>query len=144
MQYFVQRGNYHKKTKIFIPGNKKTIYYFGTPEYYRSEYLKSDHWKALRSEKLKRCPSCEKCGSNKRVEPHHLQYKNLYDVLLSDLQTLCRQCHMKKHMSSKVSHKKKKRQMKNIFRRQTQIIRTVSRITGMTPEYIKTFIPMRP
>lgn len=64
--------------------------------YYRNEYLLSDHWKALRSEKLKRNPFCERCGRKGR-DVHHLRYRNLFDVLLSDLETLCRKCHKKEH-----------------------------------------------
>lgn len=65
--------------------------------YYWSEYLKSDHWSDLRARKLKASPVCEKCGSNKRIEPHHLRYKNLFDVELEDLMTLCRKCHRSEH-----------------------------------------------
>lgn len=64
-------------------------------EYYRTVYLKSNHWKELRKLKLSTNPSCEDCGSSFRLEPHHLQYKNLYDVEVSDLKTLCRKCHKK-------------------------------------------------
>jgi predicted nucleic-acid-binding Zn-ribbon protein len=70
--------------------------------YYREEYLKSDHWKELRKRKLKQSPICEKCGSNGYVEPHHLQYKNLYDVKLKDLMTLCRKCHVEEHKNLKL------------------------------------------
>jgi 5-methylcytosine-specific restriction endonuclease McrA len=66
-------------------------------EYYRKVYLKSDHWKKLRADKLGVNPCCEKCGSTKRIEPHHLRYKNLYDVEITDLQTLCRKCHTLEH-----------------------------------------------
>lgn len=65
--------------------------------YYREEYLKSDHWLKLRAEKLRASPRCENCGSLKRLEPHHLDYRNLYDVGLDDLVTLCRKCHCQEH-----------------------------------------------
>ena len=58
--------------------------------WYWNVYLESDHWKQLRAEKLKSSPRCETCGSKDRIEPHHLNYKNLFDVQLSDLKTLCR------------------------------------------------------
>lgn len=43
--------------------------------WYRQEYLKSEHWKSLRRQKLAINPTCEQCGASKRVEPHHLRYK---------------------------------------------------------------------
>jgi len=66
-------------------------------DYYRTVYLKSDHWKALKAAKLKANPFCEKCGANYLLDVHHLNYRNLYDVLLSDVQTLCRGCHHLEH-----------------------------------------------
>lgn len=58
-------------------------------------YLKSDHWKALRTRKYaseKPC-QCSICGSTKDLQVHHLQYKNVYDVLLEDLRVFCDRCH---------------------------------------------------
>ena len=67
-------------------------------DYYRNIYLKSDHWKSLRARKLKHNSACEDCGTNKkRLDVHHVDYKNLYDVTLKDLRTLCRKCHKKLH-----------------------------------------------
>lgn len=77
---------------------KKPIKINDKRDYYRNVYLFSDHWKQLRAEKLRLNPVCEKCGYDKRVEPHHLQYKNLFDVTPEDLQTLCRRCHTKIHV----------------------------------------------
>lgn len=65
--------------------------------YYREEYLKSDHWKELKVRKLVVNPTCEICNSKKFLDVHHLDYKNLYDVLLTDLQTLCRRHHAEQH-----------------------------------------------
>lgn len=59
-------------------------------------YLRSDHWKALREAKHKRCKRgvrCGICGSEDRVQTHHLQYRNIYDVVTSDLRLLCDRCH---------------------------------------------------
>jgi len=65
--------------------------------YYRNEYLKSEHWIKLRAAKLSKNPTCEHCGAKRNVEPHHVDYKNLYDVILDDLITLCRRCHVLEH-----------------------------------------------
>jgi hypothetical protein len=78
--------------------------------YYREVYLKSDHWKLLREEKLAKNACCEKCGTNLSVEVHHKNYRGLYDVKLSDLQTLCRICHDKAHKKPK--KRKKRKQLK--------------------------------
>ncbi len=69
-------------------------------QYYRTEYLLSDHWKALRSEKLRINPACQNCGFGRRLDVHHLRYRNLYDVLVTDLVTLCRRCHEKMHKNN--------------------------------------------
>lgn len=96
--YYVPRGHYSKRTKVYMVGNKKkNRYYYGDRDYYRNDYLKSEHWKDLRNKKLQLNPVCEKCGSDKRVEPHHLIYKNLHDIRVEDLMTLCRICHNKEH-----------------------------------------------
>jgi len=72
--------------------------YFHKRDYYRDEYLKSDHWKQLRSKKLDLTPHCERCPSCAQLDVHHRNYRNLYDVLLSDLETLCRGCHDEEHV----------------------------------------------
>jgi len=66
-------------------------------DYYRNVYLLSEHWRNLRKEKLKLNPICEVCGARRRLDVHHLHYRNLYDVLVEDLKTLCRRCHGKVH-----------------------------------------------
>ena len=80
-------------------------------EYYRSEYLKSEHWKTLRFKKIIETNCCEKCTSKVSLDVHHLNYKNLFDVELNDLQVLCRKCHMAEHENDstkkKVKHKRK-------------------------------------
>lgn len=62
-------------------------------EEYR-EYLKSDHWQNLRKRKLSHSRRrCAICSSIKRLEVHHLQYRNIFDVDLTDLRILCNRCH---------------------------------------------------
>lgn len=69
-------------------------------------YLRGEHWQNLRKEKLEKNPKCEKCGTYNSLDIHHLQYRDLYDVTLKDLQTLCRLCHDKEH--DKANKKKDK------------------------------------
>lgn len=66
-------------------------------DYYRSVYLKSEHWKHLKSSKLKESPFCESCGVKNHLEAHHIRYGSLYDILTKDLLTLCRSCHTNLH-----------------------------------------------
>lgn len=62
-----------------------------------AEYLQSEHWEKLRKRKLKKDPSCLVCKSEKSLEVHHLRYRNLTDVKLTDLRTLCEKCHRTLH-----------------------------------------------
>lgn len=101
--YYIPRRRKSLRTKIHMVGKKRTQkyrYYYGDRDFYRNHYLKSEHWKELRAKKLQINPVCEKCGSDKRVEPHHLIYKNLHDIRVEDLMTLCRICHNKEHKIS--------------------------------------------
>lgn len=63
------------------------------------KYIKSKHWAALKGEKAKlarkRCAICYlHCG---HIDCHHLRYGNLYDVKVTDLVWLCRECHSIAH-----------------------------------------------
>lgn len=75
--------------------------------WYRTVYLKSDHWRDLRKAKLKANPLCEKCTKARATEPHHLRYRNIFDVLLSDLISVCRKCHVEIHKTEKMANRKK-------------------------------------
>jgi len=95
--------------------------------YYRDVYLKSDHWKFLREEKLLRDSSCEECGEVYGLDVHHKNYRGLYDVKINDLVTLCRVCHNKKHKNKTIVRKKNRNNPKK-KRNNCQVI---------TKEYIK-------
>jgi 5-methylcytosine-specific restriction endonuclease McrA len=61
-------------------------------------YLRSPQWKAKRRAVLERDRHlCVHCGNGWRLEVHHLTYERLYDELLTDLATLCRDCHIAHH-----------------------------------------------
>jgi hypothetical protein len=60
------------------------------------EYLESRDWKEKRKLKLLKGKGCGICGSCK-VDIHHLNYKNLTDVDMTDLRRLCRRCHFLAH-----------------------------------------------
>jgi hypothetical protein len=68
-------------------------------EAYLTEYLKSDHWKAVRGRALLRAGGyCAGCRRQMRhLEVHHLTYRNLGQEKESDLMVLCHRCHEKEH-----------------------------------------------
>lgn len=63
-----------------------------------SQYLRSEHWRGLRGVKLQLAPRCERCKSKEEIEVHHLVYRaSWFDARLTDLETLCRTCHLAEH-----------------------------------------------
>lgn len=61
-------------------------------------YVRTLHWQELRRNKLKEVGKvCRVCKSSKDLEVHHINYKNLYDCVLSNLDVLCHTCHNSHH-----------------------------------------------
>jgi hypothetical protein len=63
-------------------------------------FLKTKYWKKVRAMVFKRDnKTCQKCGSKKKIQAHHLTYENHKNELnhLEDLITLCEDCHKKEH-----------------------------------------------
>jgi hypothetical protein len=68
-------------------------------QWYREVYLRSDHWQNLRKLAFQTYGRiCSKCRAIGRLDVHHLRYRNIFDVLVTDLQILCRQCHEREHL----------------------------------------------
>ncbi len=66
------------------------------------KYLKSDHWKKVRVERLKiDGDKCLVCMSKFCLNVHHVNYKNIGAEQMEDLRTLCEPCHKKAHLTSK-------------------------------------------
>lgn len=63
------------------------------------EYLKSEHWAALRQLALERDGKrCRKRASEWTLEVHHRSYaRNWYSVTVDMLETLCVRCHVERH-----------------------------------------------
>lgn len=62
------------------------------------EYLKSPEWKAIRINLFKaRGKQCNRCGSKKAIQVHHLTYKRLFNERMTDLEILCSPCHKREH-----------------------------------------------
>lgn len=101
------------RSNNYLPENRRL--------YYRNVYLKSDHWKSIREDKLNKNGRCEKCGTTNSLDVHHVNYRGLYDVKLEDLKTLCRICHEKEHQ--KLDKKKHKRLPRSERRLKRKMIR---------------------
>ncbi len=67
--------------------------------WYVQVYLASPHWKLLSKiaySTLGRI--CKDCGSQKRLQLHHLSYENLWkENIQRDLVVVCADCHAKRH-----------------------------------------------
>ena len=63
------------------------------------EYLQSEDWQQKRAQKFReaRHHRCAICRSRTSLEVHHLNYRNWFDVQMSDLRILCRRCHEVAH-----------------------------------------------
>jgi len=74
------------------------------PTYYATyqDYLHSEEWKTKAASVRKRdAYTCQQCGKNCNLEVHHLYYEHLYNEPLSDLITVCGDCHEAIHMEHK-------------------------------------------
>ena len=132
------KSNRHMScTKVFVLGKKKTRYYLGDRNSYHSEYLKSEHWRKLRNEKLKLDASCENCGRINNLDVHHINYKNLYDVTIFDLKTLCRTCHHRIHAVNTNDRTKTLNR-----RRLRRFIRRTSKLGKISPAIVSKFIKL--
>lgn len=62
------------------------------------EYLRTDHWRHTRERKLQEAHRmCQTCGSQRKLQVHHLTYKRRGCEQMSDLEVLCASCHSTKH-----------------------------------------------
>lgn len=69
-------------------------------DWYRELYLYSEHWLRLRGCAISANPmgACVDCGkTTASPHVHHLRYKKIFDVTLSDLVVLCKGCHKTRH-----------------------------------------------
>ena len=64
-------------------------------------YLRSEHWRLLRTAAVRRDGKCVNCGSVVGLEVHHVVYRlSWYETVLGDLETLCSICHERHHRPS--------------------------------------------
>jgi len=63
-----------------------------------AKYYRSDHWRALRAQKLARNPMCELCRRRRAKQVHHKTYGTLFrEDVTRDLDAVCARCH--RHIS---------------------------------------------
>jgi 5-methylcytosine-specific restriction endonuclease McrA len=63
------------------------------------DYLNSPQWQEKRSELFRlKGYKCVECGSTRRVQAHHVSYRNIFhENVATDLIPLCIVCHYKLH-----------------------------------------------
>src|SRR5688500_6936182 len=70
------------------------------------KYLRSNHWRDLRLQKLSLMPRCENCGDDTYLHVHHVDYKDLLSCTVEDLVVLCEGCHDDLHTALGMLRKK--------------------------------------
>jgi hypothetical protein len=73
----------------WAPSSLAAVYRISSAAYHQSR-----HWKSTRRRQISLVGACELCGSQERLEIHHLHYGTLgRERPGADLQTLCSPCH---------------------------------------------------
>ena len=72
------------------------------------EYLRSPEWKVKREQVLARDLTCVLCASAKKLQVHHRTYERLGNEELTDLVTLCDDCHSDWHKIQRMRKAEKK------------------------------------
>ena len=62
-----------------------------------TNYLCSDDWKYKRNKMIEWFKVCQKCGTNKKLVVHHLNYDRVPHEKIDDLLVVCFDCHSKIH-----------------------------------------------
>ena len=109
--------------------------------YYRNIYLKSEHWKTLRTEALlKKKARCMVCKSEEHLDVHHMRYRSLWDVKVKDLLVLCRDCHEKVHkLMKKYPRLSKMHPVRQLFTIKCHISPDRERVLDSLVEHAKVF-----
>lgn len=67
------------------------------------DYLDSLHWSNLRDLKfLEVGRRCQHCGDSRKIEVHHVHYRNYTDCTTADLIVFCQKCHSDLHLALKI------------------------------------------
>lgn len=63
-------------------------------------WLQTDEWQRIRQEAIERADHCcADCGATRRLQVHHLHYRNVGAEQPEDLVVLCESCHSWRHIS---------------------------------------------
>jgi phage terminase large subunit GpA-like protein len=73
-----------------------------------THYLKSKHWASFKAWVYSLVHRCAACGSDDRLNIHHISYGRLGREKLEDVVVLCRQCHTYLHNSEKMGFSKER------------------------------------
>ena len=67
------------------------------------------------------------------MDVHHIGYKNLYDVTVNDLTTLCRRCHdeLHKKLNRELQIKRQKEKERQLRRKKNLTINHVAKMLNM-------------
>ena len=71
---------------------------------YREVYLRSDHWRAVRTAALERADyRCAVCNSPEHLDVHHRTYVRIGAEAPDDVTVLCRDCHQTFHAQGRLA-----------------------------------------
>ena len=88
-------------SSVFLDNDRKGKSLHIIPQQYfisKKKYLRSPEYRAKRIIVLKRDNyTCRGCGTTEQLEVHHTTYKRLGNEKLTDLVTVCRNCHQRIH-----------------------------------------------
>jgi hypothetical protein len=88
-------------------------------------YIVSKQWEAKRQEffsSIRFWGCCVVCGAKKKLQVHHMHYRNIGNEKIEDLTCLCAKCHKKHHgietkkNEKPVQRKKKKKGKKRMWK----------------------------
>ena len=74
-------------------------------------YIHSKKWREKAKIVKKRDEKCYGCGTNKKLDAHHLHYRNFGQENLNELIALCRSCHEELHYREGVKIKFNEKEM---------------------------------
>lgn len=95
-----------KKSELLISGLTQK-------EWYATVYMQSLHWRELKAKAYEQYGrKCNRCASTRNLQVHHKKYRSIYDVEVSDLEILCKNCHQKEHDKDPIPRPKKVKERK--------------------------------
>jgi 5-methylcytosine-specific restriction endonuclease McrA len=133
----ISNSQYKKLKQNKFKKERKPIECIDTKEIVTSytQYLRTEHWRKARLQKLLLNPLCEKCDSCADLTIHHKTYKHLGQESLTELLTLCVDCHSKLHKELRIKRKLKKRKP---TKRQKYLVG--NKVKMLTPYRVKLMI----